>query len=77
MNESSTEYRTRTVGNIFVKGETITHEYSGWDNYGVGGSIFFSWKIEFCVPQNMDIGLAHQQTIAVKKEIASSTISHI
>ena len=35
--ESSPEYRSRTVGNIFVKGETIIHECTGWDNYGVGG----------------------------------------
>ena len=40
VNESSPEYRSRTVGNIFVKGETITHG-SGWDNYGVGGSICY------------------------------------
>ena len=33
--------------------------------------------MEFCASQNMDIGSAHQETIIVKREIASSTISHV
>ena len=44
---------------------------------GGGGGGGGGGEIEFCVPQNMDIGSAHQQTIAVKREIAGSTISHI